>query len=161
MSVQTKSCHSFGRFTAASSDLSVQLPTTAHLPEMGKKAFPLYGLFQRGNSAEQLEGPEKQDIVAHVIRAGLAQADHAETPGPRDRKRLRRKPAADVVVILALVNFHPRAPVVRALDDPALQMLTFLGLIGRPDRVVRWLDSESLEVLANPLAGLSSEQKNE
>jgi hypothetical protein len=42
----------------------------------------LDGLLQPGNRPEELEGTKNQLIVAGVIRAGLAQANPPETPGP-------------------------------------------------------------------------------
>jgi hypothetical protein len=49
-----------------------------------------------------------------VIRAGLAQADSAETPGPRDRKCLHSQKVVEVAVVLAPVDFRSRGAVVRA-----------------------------------------------
>jgi hypothetical protein len=42
-----------------------------------------------------------------VIRAVLAQANHPEAPGPRDRKRLHGPRLVEVVVVLVPVDFPP------------------------------------------------------
>jgi hypothetical protein len=91
-------------------------------PGDGEESISLDGLLQPGNCPEDLEGTENQAIGATVIPTGLAQADPAEAPGPRDCKCLHGKPGVEVAVALAPVDFRPRSPVVRALARPALQM---------------------------------------
>jgi hypothetical protein len=81
------------------------------------------------------------------IRAGLEQADPPKIHRPRDRKCLHNSPAVEIAVVLAAIDFRPGSLVVRALDRPALQMT--LSPAVRSDRVVYWLDLESLEVKAN------------
>jgi hypothetical protein len=83
------------------------LPAGIGFPETPKKAFRLDSLQQPGNRPEEFEGTENQAIVAAMIRADLAQADHPEASGPRDRKRLHNPVGVEVAVVLAPVDFCP------------------------------------------------------
>jgi hypothetical protein len=109
----------------------------------------LDGFLQLGNPPEDLEGTGNQGILAAMIRAGLAQVDPARVSGPRGRKPLHSLVIIEVAVLLAPVEFVPRSLVARALDRSALQRRT---IFLRPDCVVRWLDSDGLEVPTYPLA---------
>jgi hypothetical protein len=120
-------------------------------PGDGEESVSLHRLLQPGNRAEDLEGTEKQIIVAGVVRTGLAQTDSAAAPESRDCKRLHGPLAVEVAVVLAPVNFRPRGAVVRALDRPALQVIVIRTIAVRRNCAVRWLDPERLEVTANPL----------
>jgi hypothetical protein len=82
-------------------------------------------------------------------RPGAARS--GETSRRPDCKRLTSIRRVEVAVVLALVDFPPRSPVVRALDRSALQMIAIRVSAVCPDCAVRWLDSERLEVPANPL----------
>jgi hypothetical protein len=107
-------------------------------------------LLQPGNRAEELESHDNELIVmvCDLIRTGLAQADPHEPSGLRDRTCRHSRPAVKVTVVLAAIDFRPRRPGVRALDQPALLMMD----CACPDRVVHWLDPEGFEVIANPLS---------
>jgi hypothetical protein len=119
-------------------------------PEMAKTLFGLGSLLQPDHWPEGSEGADKQAIA--VIRAGLAQADPPETLGPRSHKGLASHIVVHVASVLAPVDFRPRSTVIRAFGRPALQII----VISSPDRVVRWLDADSLEVPASPGASSSS-----
>jgi hypothetical protein len=100
-------------------------------------------------------GAENQLMVAKVIRADLARADPPETSGSQHGKRLRSPPVAEVSRFLTRVDVRAQIPVVSPFDRPALLMM----LITSPDRVVRRLDPESHEVLANSVPASSSDLK--
>jgi hypothetical protein len=72
----------------------------------------LDGFLQPDGRTEDFEAANRQKMVLGVIFAGLAQADHAEEPEPRDRKRLHRKRIAEVGIVLAPVDFRPTDSVV-------------------------------------------------
>jgi hypothetical protein len=55
-------------------------------------------LLQPGNRTEDPEGTESHAIAVPVIRAGLAQAEPPEAPGPRDRKCFHGPLALEAVV---------------------------------------------------------------
>jgi hypothetical protein len=77
--------------------------------------------------------------------------DLVKAPGPHYNKRLHRIRSVEVAAVLAPVDFRQRGPVVRTLDCPALQMTVIRTTVEYPDRAVRGLDPEHLEVSANPL----------
>jgi hypothetical protein len=119
---------------------------------MAKKAIRLDIFLQPGKQAENLEGVDKDVIVAGRIGSGLAQVDHPKTPGRRDRKCLHNLCVIEVAVVLAPVDFRAGRPVVLALDCPALQMTPIQLLVPCMDYLGHWLDPDGLEVKANPLA---------
>jgi hypothetical protein len=110
-------------------------------PGDGEESVSLSRSLPPGNCPEDFEGAENHVIVAPVIRASLAQANPAETSGPRDHKRFRNRLAVEIAVVLAPDDFRPRGVVARALNCPILQVRVRSV---RSNRAMRWFAPEPL-----------------
>jgi hypothetical protein len=81
-----------------------------------------------------------------MIRVNLTKVDHLQRVNFRSRKCLNRIRIVQITVVLTTVKFGPQTAIIRAFNNPVLQMIPIVTFAHRSDCVVSWFDSQSFEI---------------